>query len=57
MFWSGLAKSAVNEAACDEVGDRARFLVGRWDRGSADVGIDSGPGADISSGRCGVSGG
>ena len=26
---------------------RARFLVGRWERGSADVGIDSGMGSDI----------
>lgn len=50
MFWSGLAKSAVREAAWEDVGVRARFLVGRWERGSADVGIDSGPGADISMG-------
>lgn len=47
MFWSGLAKRAVSEAAWEDVGDRTRFLVARRERGSADVGIDSGPGADI----------
>ncbi len=47
MSWSGLAKRASTEAACDERGVVARFLVGRWERGSAEVGIESGPGADI----------
>lgn len=29
MFWSGLAKRAPKEAAWADVGERARFLVGR----------------------------
>lgn len=47
---SGLAKRASTEAACAETGVRARFLVGRWERGSAEVGMDSGPGADMAAG-------
>lgn len=31
---------------------RARFLVGRLERGSAEVGIDSGPSADMAGGWC-----
>jgi hypothetical protein len=34
-------------AACSETGVSARFLVGRLDRGSCDVGMDSGIGSDI----------
>ena len=44
---SGLAKRAVRDVACWLVGVRARRLVGRLERGSADVGIDSGMGSDI----------
>ncbi len=44
---SGLEKSAVREAAWAVVGVRARRLRGRWERGSAEVGIDSGMGSDI----------
>lgn len=44
---SGLEKRALREAAWAVVGVRARFLVGRCDRGSAEVGIDSGIGSDI----------
>ncbi len=47
MSRSGLAKSASREAACAEVGERARRLVGRWERGSAEVGMDSGTSADM----------
>lgn len=47
MFWSGLAKRASREAAWADVGDRARFLVGRRERGSAEVGMEEGPGADM----------
>ena len=44
---SGLAKRASSEAACWVVGVRARRLVGRFERGSWEVGIDSGIGSDI----------
>lgn len=44
---SGFAKSASTCADCCETGVRARFLVGRLERGSADVGIDSGMGSDM----------
>lgn len=47
MSWSGLAKRASTEAACAETGVRARFLVGRRERGSAEVGTESGPSADM----------
>lgn len=47
MSWSGRAKRASTEAAWAERGVRARFLVARWERGSAEVGMDSGPGADM----------
>lgn len=44
---SGLEKSTVREAAWAVVGVRARRLRGRWERGSAEVGTDSGMGSDI----------
>jgi hypothetical protein len=47
ISWSGLEKRAVRVAAWAEVGVRARFLVGRLERGSWEVGIDSGIGSDI----------
>lgn len=43
----GWAKREVMEAAWALVGVRARRLVGRLERGSWDVGIDSGIGSDI----------
>lgn len=43
----GWEKRWVREAACAEEGVRARRLVGRWERGSAEVGTDSGPAPDI----------
>lgn len=47
ISWSGLLKRAVIwEAVCDR-GLRARFLRGRLERGSAEVGIDSGMRSDI----------
>lgn len=47
MSRSGFAKRAVREAACAVVGVRARRLRGRWERGSEEVGMDSGMGSDI----------
>ena len=47
MSRSGFAKRASTEEAYASRGVRARFLVGRLERGSADVGIDSGIGSDI----------
>ena len=44
---SGLAKRAVTCEACWLVGVKARRLVGRLERGSCEVGIDSGIGSDI----------
>lgn len=44
---SGLENRAVREAAWAVVGVRARRFRGRWERGSAEVGIDSGMGSDI----------
>lgn len=45
---SGLAKSASTCADCWSDGVwRARFLVGRWERRSAEVGMDSGIGSDM----------
>jgi len=35
------------EADCLLKGERARFLTGRLDRGSAEVGMDSGIGSDM----------
>jgi len=47
MAWSGLAKRWEICEAVWLVGLRARFLRGRLERGSAEVGIDSGMGSDI----------
>jgi hypothetical protein len=47
ISWSGFAKRAVRVAAWEETGVRARFLRGRLERGSAEVGILSGIGSDI----------
>jgi hypothetical protein len=47
ISWSGLANRASSCAAVWDFGERARFLVGRLERGSAEVGIDSGMGSDI----------
>jgi len=47
ISWSGLANRASSCAAVWDLGERARFLVGRLERGSAEVGIDSGMGSDI----------
>lgn len=47
ISWSGFANKASREAACEETGVRARFLRGRLERGSEEVGIDSGIGSDI----------
>lgn len=44
---SGLAKRVVMALAVWERGERARFLRGRLERGSAEVGIDSGICSDI----------
>ena len=44
---SGLAKRASTCADCCVVGVRARFLVGRWERRSEEVGMDSGIGSDM----------
>jgi hypothetical protein len=47
ISWSGLANRASSCEAVWDLGERARFLVGRLERGSAEVGIDSGMGSDI----------
>lgn len=47
ISWSGLENSAVIWEAVWERGERARFLRGRFDRGSAEVGIDSGICSDM----------
>ena len=48
MSRSGLEKRAEREAACAEMGvSMARFLRGRLERGSAEVGTDSGMFSDI----------
>lgn len=47
ISWSGFAKRELRDVAWAVVGVRARFFVGRLERGSADVGIDSGPSPDI----------
>jgi hypothetical protein len=47
ISWSGLAKRASSCAAVWDLGERARFLVGRLERGSADVGMLSGICSDI----------
>ena len=50
MSRSGLAKSASTCEACCVTGVRARRLRGRLERGSEEVGMDSGMGSDISVG-------
>jgi len=47
ISWSGLAKRASSCAAVCDLGERARFLVGRLERGSAEVGMLSGMASDI----------
>ena len=47
METSGFAKRASSWFAWAETGVRARRLRGRLERGSADVGIDSGMGSDM----------
>lgn len=47
ICFSGCANSESRCAACLLVGLRARFFRARWERGSADVGIDSGMFSDI----------
>lgn len=49
---SGFAKSDVRLAAWAEAGDRARRFVGRRERRSKEVGIDSGIGSDMAIGLC-----
>ncbi len=44
---SGWEKRVAREAACALVGVRASRFVGRLERGSCEVGIDSGIGSDI----------
>lgn len=47
ISWSGRLSKVSSWAFCAEVGERARFLVGRRERGSAETGMDSGPVPDI----------
>lgn len=47
MGMSGFAKRASSWVAWAEVGVRARRFKGRRERGSEDVGMDSGMGSDI----------
>ena len=47
MSRSGLANKASTCEAWAVRGVRARFLVGRLERGSAEVGMDSGMGSDM----------
>jgi len=47
ISWSGLDMREEIWDAVWERGERARFLRGRLERGSAEVGIDSGIGSDI----------
>lgn len=44
---SGCEKRDASDWACAEVGVSARRLVGRLERGSCEVGIDSGIGSDM----------
>ena len=52
ISWSGFAKRASMWEAVSERGDRARFLRGRLERGSAEVGMLSGMGSDILDAVC-----
>ncbi len=54
MGRSGWAKRASSWADCWETGVRARFLVGRWERRSELVGMDSGIGSDMVCWECDV---
>lgn len=47
MLISGFANSASTDAACAVVEFKARRFKGRLERGSADVGMDSGIGSDM----------
>jgi len=47
MSRSGWAKRCSTWEACCEAGERARFFVGRLERGSAEVGMEAGIGSDI----------
>ena len=47
MSRSGLEKRASTDEAWPSRGVRARFFVGRLERGSAEVGIDSGMFSDM----------
>lgn len=47
ISWSGFAKRAETWEDTWERGERARFLRGRFERGSAEVGMLSGMGSDI----------
>ena len=59
MGRSGLEKRLLIWLACWDVGVRASRLVGRLERGSEEVGMDSGMGSDIGGGgrKGGVVGG
>jgi hypothetical protein len=47
ICFSGWAKRASSFSACWETGVRARFLMGRSERLSREVGTESGPGSDM----------
>jgi hypothetical protein len=47
ISFDGSRKSEFITLACSLWGDTARRFVGRWLRGSAEVGIEEGPGSDI----------
>ena len=47
ISWSGFLKRASSCRAVWERGERARFLIGRLDRGSAEVGMLSGMRSDM----------
>lgn len=47
ISWSGFEKRAEIVAACSLTGVRARRLRGRLERGSWEVGMDSGIGSDM----------
>jgi len=50
ISWSGLEKRCEIWDAVWDFGESARFFRGRLERGSAEVGMDSGIGSDILSG-------
>lgn len=47
ISWSGFAKRVEMAEAVSDLGVRARFFVGRLERGSAEVGMDSGIDSDM----------